>query len=289
MEPPPAATFVAPAPVSAPRLALTSSGRSTARALAVYHPICLEHRVPQDLAVEVPRRLEVAMAAIDTVERDYPELLQVERRPPPVQMKWVRAVHDAGYVLRMSQKIATAKELPLHVTQTTQEEEMEDQSGVCASPPSMIGETYRTSRRQGHVRQRPLLGRRAPCRWCRLSRSRYTLMTFLVHSSPDRSNCSAGLRHQDVRTASPTLTLLTRLSAICAVRPPGHHCGRAGRTDDVKSQGFCFLNNVAIGAKYASLKHNVARIAVGADRRGGRRGPAWCAQSALSFASSVVC
>jgi len=51
-------------------------------------------------------------------------------------------------------------------------------------------------------------------------------------------------------------------SAVCAVRPPGHHCGRKGRTGKVKSQGFCLLNNVAIGAKYALLKYNLQRVAV---------------------------
>jgi histone deacetylase HOS3 len=32
--------------------------------------------------------------------------------------------------------------------------------------------------------------------------------------------------------------------AFCAVRPPGHHCG-----EDTPS-GFCFVNNVAIGAAH---------------------------------------
>jgi acetoin utilization deacetylase AcuC-like enzyme len=40
---------------------------------------------------------------------------------------------------------------------------------------------------------------------------------------------------------------------FCAVRPPGHHVGRLGRTKNVPSQGFCLLNNVAVGAKYALL------------------------------------
>ncbi len=35
---------------------------------------------------------------------------------------------------------------------------------------------------------------------------------------------------------------------FCAVRPPGHHCHHS------KAHGFCLLNNVGIGAKYA-LKH----------------------------------
>jgi len=48
-------------------------------------------------------------------------------------------------------------------------------------------------------------------------------------------------------------------NVFCALRPPGHHAGPAGAVDpnDVTkdeplgSQGFCLLNNVAIGAAYA--------------------------------------
>ena len=35
--------------------------------------------------------------------------------------------------------------------------------------------------------------------------------------------------------------------AFVAVRPPGHHCG-----EDTPS-GFCFLNNVAIGAAHGNF------------------------------------
>jgi acetoin utilization deacetylase AcuC-like enzyme len=44
--------------------------------------------------------------------------------------------------------------------------------------------------------------------------------------------------------------------AFCAVRPPGHHA----ETSTV--MGFCLLNNVAIAARYAQLKHGLARIAI---------------------------
>ncbi|EIW59314.1 Arginase/deacetylase [Trametes versicolor FP-101664 SS1] len=44
--------------------------------------------------------------------------------------------------------------------------------------------------------------------------------------------------------------------AFVAVRPPGHHCG-----EDTPS-GFCFVNNVAVGAAHAHLKHNINRVII---------------------------
>ena len=45
-------------------------------------------------------------------------------------------------------------------------------------------------------------------------------------------------------------------NAFCAVRPPGHHACRD------KAMGFCFFNNIAVGAKYALERHRVKRVAV---------------------------
>ncbi|OGP35237.1 MAG: hypothetical protein A2X88_03610 [Deltaproteobacteria bacterium GWC2_65_14] len=41
---------------------------------------------------------------------------------------------------------------------------------------------------------------------------------------------------------------------FCAVRPPGHHAGKA------TAMGFCFLNNVAVGAVYARAAYGAERI-----------------------------
>jgi acetoin utilization deacetylase AcuC-like enzyme len=43
-------------------------------------------------------------------------------------------------------------------------------------------------------------------------------------------------------------------NAFCAVRPPGHHAGRDS------TMGFCFINNVAVGATYARAVYGVERI-----------------------------
>ncbi|KAI9058523.1 Arginase/deacetylase [Trametes sanguinea] len=44
--------------------------------------------------------------------------------------------------------------------------------------------------------------------------------------------------------------------AFVAIRPPGHHCG-----EDTPS-GFCFVNNVAVGAAHAHLKYGINRIVI---------------------------
>ncbi|KDR83112.1 hypothetical protein GALMADRAFT_238934 [Galerina marginata CBS 339.88] len=44
--------------------------------------------------------------------------------------------------------------------------------------------------------------------------------------------------------------------AFVAIRPPGHHCG-----EDSPS-GFCFLNNVAVGAAHAHLQHGINRVII---------------------------
>jgi acetoin utilization deacetylase AcuC-like enzyme len=45
-------------------------------------------------------------------------------------------------------------------------------------------------------------------------------------------------------------------NAFCAIRPPGHHACRD------KAMGFCFVNNVAMAAKYALERHGLSRVAI---------------------------
>ena len=45
-------------------------------------------------------------------------------------------------------------------------------------------------------------------------------------------------------------------SAFCAVRPPGHHA------EVDKAMGFCYFNNIAIGARYLQRQWGVDRVAI---------------------------
>lgn len=45
-------------------------------------------------------------------------------------------------------------------------------------------------------------------------------------------------------------------AVFCNVRPPGHHA------EHNKAMGFCFLNNVAIGVRYALSYYHLERIAI---------------------------
>jgi acetoin utilization deacetylase AcuC-like enzyme len=53
-------------------------------------------------------------------------------------------------------------------------------------------------------------------------------------------------------------------NAFCIVRPPGHHAGRDGLVHDSASQGFCLVNNIAVGAFYALKKfpETIRRVAI---------------------------
>ena len=43
---------------------------------------------------------------------------------------------------------------------------------------------------------------------------------------------------------------------FCAVRPPGHHA------ETVRANGFCFINNVAVTARYLQKQYNINKVAI---------------------------
>jgi acetoin utilization deacetylase AcuC-like enzyme len=82
-----------------------------------------------------------------------------------------------------------------------------------------------------------------------------------VHLDPDTAmnphSLQASLRAAGAAVLAVDLVLEGKAqSAFCAVRPPGHHACRS------KAMGFCFFNNVAVGALHALEAHGLERVAI---------------------------
>jgi len=83
----------------------------------------------------------------------------------------------------------------------------------------------------------------------------------LAYLDPDTAMCpetlEAALRAAGANVLAVDLVLSGSVRrAFCNVRPPGHHAERA------RAMGFCFFNNVAVGAAHALEAHGLQRIAI---------------------------
>jgi len=83
----------------------------------------------------------------------------------------------------------------------------------------------------------------------------------LIHLDPDTA-MNPHSYHAALRAAGAVIKATDMVmggeveNAFCNVRPPGHHAGRA------RAMGFCFFNNVAVGAAHALEKHGLERVAI---------------------------
>ncbi len=76
--------------------------------------------------------------------------------------------------------------------------------------------------------------------------------TILSPDSPD-----AALRAAGAVVAAVDAVMGNRTDrAFCAVRPPGHHATAT------EAMGFCFFNNIAVGARHAIDRHGLERVAI---------------------------
>jgi acetoin utilization deacetylase AcuC-like enzyme len=67
---------------------------------------------------------------------------------------------------------------------------------------------------------------------------------------------NAALRAAGSTIAAVDVTMEHNQPVFCAIRPPGHHAEIA------MPMGFCFFNNVAVGAAYALQQTGIERIAI---------------------------
>ena len=83
----------------------------------------------------------------------------------------------------------------------------------------------------------------------------------MVQLDPD-TYATEGSREAVYRSAGALIAAVDAVladeddTAFCAVRPPGHHA------EPDQMMGFCFFNNVAIGAMHALEAHGLARVAI---------------------------
>jgi acetoin utilization deacetylase AcuC-like enzyme len=83
----------------------------------------------------------------------------------------------------------------------------------------------------------------------------------LVMLDPDTAmgphTLAAALRSAGAVVHAVDLVMNKEFQAVfCAVRPPGHHAERN------RAMGFCFFNNVAVGAAHALAEHGLERVAI---------------------------
>ena len=71
---------------------------------------------------------------------------------------------------------------------------------------------------------------------------------------PDSKN--AILRSCGAGIAAVKDLMLKNERAFCAVRPPGHHA------ETVRANGFCFINNIAVAARYLQKQFKVNKVAI---------------------------
>ncbi|WP_151702822.1 histone deacetylase family protein [Nitrincola alkalilacustris] len=83
----------------------------------------------------------------------------------------------------------------------------------------------------------------------------------IVYADDDTALCPDSLHAASLAAGSVILAADRVLAghnhnAFCAVRPPGHHAEYSA------AMGFCFYNNVAIGAGYALKQPGIERVAI---------------------------
>ena len=62
-------------------------------------------------------------------------------------------------------------------------------------------------------------------------------------------SCGAGI-------AAVEDLMINNERVFCAIRPPGHHA------ETVRANGFCFINNIAVAARYLQKKYRINKVAI---------------------------
>lgn len=253
------------APVAAssgrtPGRSLSRPGR--VRTVALWHPVCLRH-APSSSCPEQATRLRAVVAVLEELQTAHPARLAVLTTPREVATKYVcPTVHSHAYVSELTRALPRPWEPPVCLGSARA---CANSAGAGSGLVWADGERRSTREHRGvHATAATPAATAAAhaagdaCRGAGDAPA-HDLDTFLSAESMSAARHAAG-------AVCEAVDLVMRgacRNAFVAARPPGHHAGPSGLALGAPSQGFCLLNHVAIGARYALLTQpELARVAI---------------------------
>ncbi len=207
----------------------------------LYSDICLKHYVPR-WHLERPSRVSQVIEGIRSLRKHFPSKITIIEDIPKADRKILTMVHDESYIVKMEAQKPDLDEGPTPATQFS----------VDDARPAEDCDTF-----MSHFSfEAALTAAGSVCKAVDLVR--YCSVTFLKPNS-------VWFQKSHGTITFPNISQVTSgqfRTAFCAVRPPGHHCGVKGHTAEASSQGYCIINNVAVGGAYAIHTYNYKRIAI---------------------------
>ncbi|KFH11713.1 histone deacetylase HDAC5 [Toxoplasma gondii MAS] len=266
--------------------------RGEGRTMVVTHALCLEHLPlpePADMPLkrhklmqrfpENPSRLEVVTSDRCGIlrTREFSPLLWMDD-PMPASLSDILRVHSMSYIARLKLRVEDAFGIstrlpslspPLSYApgQTAAAATATGAEALAAAAAALDSKLQKEQYEKQKRQQIENVG----------SAGRYSFV-FADGDTPVTCFSWAAAVHAAGAVIAAVDAVCERKcrNAFCAVRPPGHHLGNWGAaqtasnqlTDEdiaAGSQGFCLLNNVAIGAAYAKYNYSrkgIRRIAI---------------------------
>eukprot|EP00029_Vermamoeba_vermiformis_P011872 TRINITY_DN6679_c0_g1_i1.p1 TRINITY_DN6679_c0_g1~~TRINITY_DN6679_c0_g1_i1.p1 ORF type:complete len:669 (-),score=276.33 TRINITY_DN6679_c0_g1_i1:85-2091(-) len=224
------------------QIALRGYSFSERHKLAIlYDEACLTHIVPE-WHLEKPERLKYILSGIEELRRVVDDKLMVVKLNdlPNLASDQLSQIHSEAYLSKMKARVSRSLSLlPQHGTQLSQEQSRDSEQQ----------DTF-VSR---HSLDAALASASAVCR---------AVDIVLADHVPvaEQFDSQSNTQPDSLYTAPLDDELAEVRHVFCAVRPPGHHAGHSGHAQ-AQSQGFCLINNVAVGVNYA-LNRGLTRVVI---------------------------
>lgn len=205
---------------------------------------CAKHAVPK--RSERPERLRVVL---DKCLARFPEI-RVTRELPlatPAQLSRFHTELHVDTLTRFGVKIETS----MAALDTLRIAEVENGDGVVLSPRSQAAAA--NASRKPHQMTKTMSKQAYHAQFEYIDMDDDTVM---MRHTLDASMTAAGGVCLAIDRVLSQKTRNAPRNAFCVVRPPGHHA------EPQRAMGFCFFNNVGVGAFHALDKHKLTRVAI---------------------------